>query len=231
MISTLELIAWLTFVAVLWILRELLLGLWAWRKARRFDHLRKVERTRAQFAIIRNRLAKLTIQDRLNPCSVTFNRLYLVNTVFMRSPDSYPELCQALHATILTSKKQSPSPALLKESKTWSPEVRQVVIHTADAMQQVLIDYSWLFRVYFSIARQKVELEQRRIEMEEQRAKLRHRRAVLRLRRAHDVQRIVSEIANRLRSAAQKVILLLERNNPVVFDIRKAMAVMYRMAQ
>jgi|GEM_PF-3152636 len=209
MISNLELFAWIAFAATLWIFRELLLGLWAWRKARRYQHVLKVERTRGQFAIIRNRLAALTIGDRLDPRSVTFNRLYLVNTVFMRSPDRYPALSQVVHQAIMDSKNQRASPALWRESKSWSPEVRQLVIQTADAMQQVLMDYSWIFLFYYRGAEQKERLE----------------------RRYANQWQLARNVMSSLRSVAQAMVDRLEKRNPEVVEIRKAQTVMYRIAQ
>jgi hypothetical protein len=217
MISTLDLLAWLGFIAVLWIVRELILGLWAWRKARRFDHVLKVERTRGQFAVVRNRLSGLAAHGKIKPDSATYERLYLLNTVFMRSPDRYPELGKALRQAIFGSQPVRPNAELLQESKSWSPEVRDLVRQTADAMQQVLIDYSWFFRLYFHAASRQAQRREKKTKRPNS--------------RNQEAWRFPEQIGARIRTIAKKIVAQLEKRNPVVFEIRKAQDVMYHMAQ
>lgn len=205
--STLDLFAWLTFAAILWMVRELLLGLWAWRKARQYIHVRKVERTRGQFASIRNELSRIVANNGLGANSGTFKRLYLVNTVFMRSPDRYPELCDVLHQALLEQRNLRPSQELLRESKTWRPEVQQLVIHTADAMQQVLVDYSFFCRVYFRGADKKAKFESRHSRM------------------------IYSILTKWLRTVAQRIAAMMAKKDPFILDVRKAQDLMYQMAR
>jgi hypothetical protein len=155
MSDNVQIFAWLGLIGLVWIVRELLLGLWAWRKARYYVHILKTEKTRAEFAAIRNRLSRLPFEGHIDVDSETFKKLYFVHSVFMRSPHRYTDLSRTVHEALLNSWDSEPNPELIRERWGWTPEVLWVVVHTADAMQHVLMDYSSVFKVYFFIARRR----------------------------------------------------------------------------
>jgi hypothetical protein len=151
--------------------------------------------------------------DRLDANSATFKQFYFVNTVFMRSPDRYPELAVALHQAFLGNRlgtnKARPNLQLMRESKTWSPEVQQVVIHTADALQQVLVDYSFFCRLYFKGAEEKAKFEHKHL----------------------NGWHLVDWLTCKARTLAQKVAANIAKKDQFVQDIRNAQDLMYQMAK
>jgi hypothetical protein len=112
----------------------------------------RVERTRAQFAKARNSLMHIALNEQIDPNSATFKVLYQVDTVFMRSADKYPELSKALRDAILTD-SHKPNAQVLAEKDQWSKEVRQNIIATSDAMDNVITDYSLLFWIASGVAK------------------------------------------------------------------------------
>jgi hypothetical protein len=145
---------WLAFIAAIWIIRELVVSFWTWRKIRRLDHVMRVERTRAQFAKARNSLMHIALKEQIDPNSATFKVLYNVDTVFMRSADKYPELSKSLQETMLTDNRK-PHPQILAEKEHWTKEVRENIIATSKAMDNVITDYSVLFWIASHIAKRR----------------------------------------------------------------------------
>lgn len=143
---------WLALIATIWIIRELVVSLWTWRKIRNLNHVMRVERTRSQFATARNSLMHLALKDQIDANSATFQVLYQVDTVFMRSPDRYPALSKALRDSMLAG-KQKPNQAVLAEKEHWNDKIRENVIATSDAMEKVITDYSILFWFLSKIAK------------------------------------------------------------------------------
>ena len=67
----------------------------------------------------------------------------------MRRPDQYREISAAVAYLFMKIPDSPPSHELLDESKNWSPEFKQVVRGTADAMGYLLLDYSLFIRMMF----------------------------------------------------------------------------------
>jgi len=143
---------WLALIATIWMIRELVVSFWTWRKIRKLNHVMRVERTRSQFAKARNSLMHLALKDQIDPNSATFQVLYQVDTVFMRSPDKYPELSKALREALLTDNRE-PNQMVLAEREGWNDDTRKNVIATSDAMEKVITDYSLLFWIASLIAK------------------------------------------------------------------------------
>ncbi len=139
----------IALVLVLWAIRELIVGTWAWIDTRKVRHERNVERTRRQFAEARNHLFRLMLEHKVNVDSVSFKHFYQINTAFMRRPDQYREISAAVAYLFLKMPDSPPSQEMLDESKDWSPEFKQVVRATADAMGYLLLDYSLFIRLMF----------------------------------------------------------------------------------
>jgi hypothetical protein len=94
---------------------------------------------------------RLAVQEGIDPNSVTFQTLYQIHTVFMRSPDRHRELSAAIQRGLLGD-NQNPDPQFVAESHHWSDEIRHTVKTTADAMKRVVIEYSVLFWIATLIA-------------------------------------------------------------------------------
>ena len=144
---------WLALIAAVWIVRELIMSLLTWRKIHKLNRVIRVERTRSQFAKARNSLIHLALRERIDPNSATFKTVYQLHTVFMRSPDKYPELSAAVRRALFTNNKTTPNEAILAEKDNWNDDIRKNLSETSDAMQQVLIDYSFWFWILDHIAR------------------------------------------------------------------------------
>jgi hypothetical protein len=143
---------WLAIIAVAWIIRELIVSFWNWKRIRKLDHVMRVERTRSQFATARNSLMHLVLKEQIDPNSATFKTIYQLHTVFMRSPDKYPELSAAVRHALYSNGKK-PNEAVLAEKDNWNDAIRKNIIETSEAMAQVLVDYSFWFWILDHIAR------------------------------------------------------------------------------
>lgn len=129
-------------------IKELVSGLISWRRRRRIEHLLRVERTQSHFAVARNDLVQLALSRELDANSATFRFLYFLNTCFMRRPDSYPAFSALLlHRILKGDGSQRPDPQLMEESGNWTPAIRSVVKASADAMNNIVFDYSLLMRL------------------------------------------------------------------------------------
>lgn len=135
-------------VCVFLAIKELVSGLISWRRRRRIEHLLRVERTQSYFAAARNDLVQLALSRELDANSATFRFLYFLNTSFMRRPDSYPAFsAMLLHQILKDDGSQRPDPQLMKESEDWTPAIRNVVKASADAMNNIVLDYSLPMRL------------------------------------------------------------------------------------
>ncbi|MGH9766706.1 MAG: hypothetical protein ACREAB_04660, partial [Blastocatellia bacterium] len=126
-------------------------GIWLHLKRRRIRHKIRVEITQRHFAEARNALMELVLKGELDPRSATFQRLYYLNTHIMRRPDQYQEISQVLKRTISRGHKDDLSDPLLKETHAWTLGIKKAVLATADAMRQLIFNYSWLLRTLFRL--------------------------------------------------------------------------------
>ena len=141
----------LVLLALALIVRNLILGIWAFVDHRRIKHSRNKERTRRQFAESRNALVELAMAREVDVKSRSFQLFYHINTAFMRRPDQYREISGLLVRLFLDHHNSSPAEELLAESKNWSPGFKAVVRSTADALGYVVLDYSWFIRLMFRL--------------------------------------------------------------------------------
>jgi len=133
-----------TLVALLWGLKELLLGFLVYRQRKRIRHELRVERTRRHFAETRNQLFKLAMQDKVDVNSFTFRGLYTLHTFIMRRTDRYPEISEMLRLSLMAEARldDSSKNPLSAESSLWTKEVKNVVLGTAQGLGMLIIDYS-----------------------------------------------------------------------------------------
>jgi hypothetical protein len=139
----------IVILVVIWIGRELIVGLYIWRGRRRFRNELRVEQAQCQFAIARNKLMSLAVNKEIDVNTRSFKSFYRVNTAFMRRPDQYREIAAMLVHMFLNIHDSSSGEELLAESKNWSPAFREVVRNTADAMETLILNYSLLVRKMF----------------------------------------------------------------------------------
>ena len=136
-------------IAVLWVLRELIVGYYVRRSRRKYREEYRTERAQSHFAAARNDLMRLAIAGEIDVDSASFRRFYFINTALMRRPDQYPQFSQAITRMILDSRGLEPDEELVRESKRWTREFRAVVTATANALDYILLDYSRLVRLMF----------------------------------------------------------------------------------
>ena len=143
----------LLLVASLWIAKNFVLGVWTYVDFTRLRQVRNKDRTRRQFAEARNALMELAIAKDVEVDSLSFRFFYHIITAFMRCPDQYREVSGVLVTLFLNQHHSSSGEKLLAESRTWTPGFRAVVRQTADALEYVVVDYSWVVRFMFRVER------------------------------------------------------------------------------
>jgi hypothetical protein len=138
-------------IAVLWAVRNFIVGFYAWLSRQNYKYEYRTERTQSHFAAARNDLMLLAIANEVDVNSVSFKQIYALNTALMRRPDQYPEFSQAIAHWVICNRDEQHDEVLERESKEWSPAFRQVVKATAHAMDYIILDYSWIMRLMFRI--------------------------------------------------------------------------------
>ena len=142
----------ITFLAIallLLALKELITSFVIRRKRKEITHKFRVECTQRHFAEARNQLMQLVIEGKLAANSDTFKNLYGLHTGIMRRPDYYPEISHVLAYNFLKGHDGEVNDGILRECKQWTPEIKQVVIATADAMSYLITNHSFLFRALY----------------------------------------------------------------------------------
>ena len=132
----------LAVTLLLFAAKDIAISIYINRCRRVLQHKIKVETTRAYLANLRIDLLNLVTTGQLDPNSDTFQMLYLVHTFILRRPDQYRELSKLFANTILSDKTPISISSLSRESKTWTPEVSDVVKRTARGLQLVIIYFS-----------------------------------------------------------------------------------------
>lgn len=144
-------VTFIAIIALIWTGRELIVGIFIWRSRHIFRNELRKERAEGQFAIARNKLMNLALASEIDVNTISFKSFYSINTAFMRRPDQYSEMTAALVHLFLNVHDSSQGEELQAESKRWSPAFREVVKDTADAMDYLVLDYSWIIRWMFRL--------------------------------------------------------------------------------
>ncbi len=145
----------IVIIAVLWAVREVVISIVVMRSRRRYKHEYRTERTQSHFAEARNQLMRLALNGELDVNSKSFKYFYYFNTALMRRPDQYPEISHAMTQKFLGNYEQGAASPLDEESKHWTPAIKDVVVMTANAMDYIVVDYSWVIRLMFRFERRK----------------------------------------------------------------------------
>jgi len=145
----------LVLIGLLWTVKELTLGTIFWYQRRKIRHNLRVEITESHFAIARNELMRLALEGEIDVNSVSFKRFYFLNTTLMRRPDQYPQFSHAITGMFLSNHSAEPDEELRRESLSWSPAFKQVVKATANALDYIVIDYSWIVRLMFRLEKRR----------------------------------------------------------------------------
>jgi hypothetical protein len=138
----------------LWVLKELIVALVTWKKTRSVTQKRRVEVTQRHFAEARNALMRAALDGEIDVDSYIFKLFYFLNTAFMRRPDQYVDISDALaKVLILDDSDAEISSEVKKEASTLSQEAAEAIKKTGDAMGYLVIDYSFLLRNAFRIVK------------------------------------------------------------------------------
>lgn len=148
-------VTFIVIIAVLWAVREVVISIVLMRSRRKYRHEYRVERTQSHFAEARNELMQLALKGEVDVNSESFKLFYSFNTALMRRPDQYPELSYALTHSFLCQANDGTDNPLDQESKHWTPDFKHVVIRTANAMDYIVVDYSWVVRLLFRFEKRK----------------------------------------------------------------------------
>ncbi len=138
--TTMPVFHYLVVAVVMFVAGEVLISAWLSRQANHYARIAKTEKIRSQVADARYRLIDAATRGVIAPTSITFRELYFVQTSLMRGTDRYSALSEALWRKVLRF-EQARQSAMLKEAESWTPEVRTIVIQTADAIRQIWIWY------------------------------------------------------------------------------------------
>jgi hypothetical protein len=140
----------IVILLVLWAIKEFIVGIFTWRRTRQLRHKLRVERTLHHFAEVRNQLTQLALERKIDAHSQTFQQLYTINTYIMRRPDAYPQISSMLQYLIMNREAER-SDSLSAESKNWSPEMKEVVKASADALGYLILNYSFFARLIYRL--------------------------------------------------------------------------------
>jgi hypothetical protein len=146
-------LTWLSIIASLWIGREIVVTVTNLFRIRKLNNVIRVECIRGRFAMARNSLMHLALENQIDANSVTFKKLYYVDTMFMRSPTKYSEISATLRKAFFSNNHGEPNPELLAESRSWSKGTKQVILQTSEAMDAMLADYYFFFWTLNQIAK------------------------------------------------------------------------------
>jgi len=135
----------------LWSVKEIIVGILTWRHTRQLRHKLRVERTLQLFAEARNQLTKLALEEKIDANSKVFQQLYIMTTYIMRRPDAYPQISLMLQYSFSQENESEKDLSWYDESKTWSPEVKEVVKASADALGSLILNYSFLVRWIYRV--------------------------------------------------------------------------------
>src|SRR5882724_9024019 len=141
----------LAIVALLWCLRELSVSIYTTVRRRRLRHYIRTEQTQTKFATIRIRLMELALGNGIDVDSLTFRDLYFVTTRIMRRPDQYPAIIEALQIVFLKHGNSDERNQLAHESRVWTADVREIVIDTARALNDIVEGYSAQWRFLYRL--------------------------------------------------------------------------------
>lgn len=134
-------------VAVLAFSVSTLVYAWEQRRARkRIQDLIRIEQTRHAFADVRNRLMNLVADEKLSSKSSTFAIIYRLSTLVMRETDNHQVISRSLQ-TALFSEFEHGESELQLEKDSWSGDARLLIMDLSNAMEKLMLDYSFLLRV------------------------------------------------------------------------------------
>ena len=126
------------------------------RIIRRLRDIRFRDETQRKFGIARHALMELMIEDEIKSDSATFNLLYNIDTTIMRHPDKYKQLSQLFRERLLDPKEHSDnsewSILLAEESKSWTPQTKEMISLQISAMNSLLVLHSSLLRLVYDVA-------------------------------------------------------------------------------
>jgi hypothetical protein len=128
-------VEYLAVASLLFSLAQVGIAIFVTTRAIHYRRVAKFERIRGTFADARNKLLWLAATDQIQVTSVTFRKLYAVQTEMVRDVTSYASLSQSIWIAKLTNSKKTN--VFGKESSQWTPEVKEVVRMTADGLHDV----------------------------------------------------------------------------------------------
>jgi hypothetical protein len=109
----------------------------------------RAKRIQARFALVRNRLMRLVMEDKVDVHSKTFLLLYGVNTAMMRFYESPVNTNITKELVCTQAADHHPIPE--QEIQHWSPQIAQLFQDTADAVGHIVIEHSWYWKLAFAV--------------------------------------------------------------------------------
>lgn len=143
-------IVFLAVLAMLWIGREIFVGLNSMRLRKEYEYKRRLEQTQGRFAVVRNELMRLAMEGEADATTETFREIYQLNTSFMRRPDEYKVMSAALRRFVMSSDTPNGQAAISREMHNIDGGTKKAARMTSEALSHIVVDYSFVLRSAYS---------------------------------------------------------------------------------
>lgn len=143
------------FVMFLWTLKNIILGILAWRQAKILRKAEQKEVTQRFFAEARNDLMRLLLNNEIAVCSTTFRFFYYLDTFVMRRPNNLKAISIILLNSLVFDEKSNSGVVeeLMKERATWTENVKKMISRQSKALNHLMISHSFVLRNIYRISR------------------------------------------------------------------------------
>ncbi len=138
------------FLLLIWVVREIALGIIYRRSHARYKKLRKTEETRGYFAELRNELLMAMREGLIDPNSYTFRVFYTLQTLIMRNPSKYTKISELVVDKILEDEDRDCTlcdldDKLENEAKTWNETIKRLSKRTGYGLVVIVLNHLKMF--------------------------------------------------------------------------------------
>lgn len=134
----------LIFATICFCSVQIILGITYRKSKRQFATLLKAEQTKSYFAIARNEMMRMALENKIDANTDMFKMVYGLNTVIMKRPDEYPAISRELTSLVLNINQISS-----KANHKFTQDERRILKFTADALSHIIIEYSSFLKFMF----------------------------------------------------------------------------------
>ena len=134
-------------IVMCYFMMTLILGLKIRRQRKYYHLLYRAEKTKSFFAIARNEMMKMVLNNQVDSKKELFKKLYTVNTFIMRSPDEYSKISSMLREGFLDLHNNQ-NEATFTNLNEYEKKAAKL---TADALGNIIIEYSLPLRFCYKL--------------------------------------------------------------------------------